>query len=127
MATVERGFFGTTCIRAILNLLSNTICPVPDCNICLESYSAHMHFLYYHSELTASIEEIIGACVHCSDSIYLWSITIVLNLFGMHILNHIFHFLFPVPVKPRANKHFDFNGYFLLWRCSCGLGTRLLQ
>ena len=68
----ERGVFGTTCIQAVLKLLSlhphsNNVCPVPDCNIFLDTKSPSSNFLFHHSELTVSIDELIDACVHCSD------------------------------------------------------------
>ena len=74
---LERGVFGTTCIQAVLKLLSlhilsNNMCPVPNCNISLDSELPCSHFLSHHSELTASIEDIIDACVHCSDSLFIY-------------------------------------------------------
>ena len=74
---LERGVFGTTCIQAVLKLLSlhilsNNMCHVPNCNISLDSESPCSHFLSHHSELTASIEDIIDACVHCSDSLFIY-------------------------------------------------------
>ena len=72
---LERGVFGTTCIQAVLRLLSlhlhsNSTCPVPDCNISLNTESPCSHFLSHHSELTISIDELIDACVHCSDLLF---------------------------------------------------------
>ena len=95
---LERGVFGTTCIQAVLKLLSlhlhsNNICPVPDCNISLDAYSLCTHFLSHHSELTVSIDKLIDACVHCSDSLFIYDI-IVLDHTG--IINSIVHFFFPL-------------------------------
>ena len=72
---LERGVFGTTCIQAVLKLLSlhlhsKNTCPVPDCNISLDTNSPCTHFLSHHSELTISIGDLTDACVHCSDSLF---------------------------------------------------------
>ena len=74
---LERGVFGTTCIQAVLKLLSlhlhsKNTSPVPDCNISLDTNSPCTHFLSHHSELTISIGDLTDACVHCSDSLFIY-------------------------------------------------------
>ena len=90
---LERGVFGTTCIQAVLKLLSlhlhsKNTCPVPDCNISLDTNSPCTHFLSYHSELTISIGDLTDACVHCSDSLFIYGKSLH-NSFN--ILWHVHH------------------------------------
>ena len=74
---LERGVFGTTCIQAVLKFLalhshSGNKCPVPNCGFSLNKQSIHSHFLSAHSNFTVSIEDIVEACVNCSDSLFIY-------------------------------------------------------
>ena len=74
---LEQGVFGTTCIQAVLKLLSlhphsDNTCPVPNCGILLNNQCLYTHFLSAHSELTVSIGEFVDACVHCTNSVFVY-------------------------------------------------------
>ena len=109
---LERGVFGTTCIQAVLKLLSlhlhsKNTCPVPDCNISLDTNSPCTHFLSHHSELTISIGDLMP--VSTVQTLYLFMVNhyiIVLIYSGMFIINFILYFLFPLlhPVNPGQMK-----------------------
>ena len=65
--------FGTTCTQAVLRALSlhslsDNTCPVPNCSFTLGSESPCAHFLSAHTDLNISVDVLVEACVHCSDS-----------------------------------------------------------
>ena len=74
---LERGVFGTTCTQAVLRALSlhslsDNTCPVPNCSVTLGSESPCAHFLSVHTGLNISVDVLVEACIHCSDSLFMY-------------------------------------------------------
>ena len=99
---LERCVFGTTCIQAVLKLLSlhlhsKNMCPVPDCNISLgiPTLPAPISFPTILSSLSPSV--ILQMPVSTVQTLYLFMVNhyiIVLIYSGMFIIN--LYFLFPL-------------------------------